>query len=217
MTAEPAFLPRPGQVGYTHIRYAPVLNAVVVCVGKVLLLQRSSGMRSSSTAPRRRARRPLHRARAQLTDLCSGYRGGSAEVDLDQPTNGDSRGRAYRSRSRTVRHKVGGISRLPDAAAGRRLVPSAGPAAAAFRWIICGIAPIVRTLTVQPGVKGSAQVPAPDRSGLARGDLATGLVRAASSPDDAADPVRAAHVLPAPPAPRAARPRGHRHVPTPSR
>jgi 8-oxo-dGTP pyrophosphatase MutT (NUDIX family) len=46
MTAEPAFVPRPGQVDYTHIRYAPVLNAVVVCRGKVLLLHRSSGMRS---------------------------------------------------------------------------------------------------------------------------------------------------------------------------
>jgi 8-oxo-dGTP diphosphatase len=46
MTAEPVFVPGPGQVDYTHIRYAPVLNAVVVCCGKVLLLQRSSGMRS---------------------------------------------------------------------------------------------------------------------------------------------------------------------------
>ena len=46
MTTESMFVPRPGQVDYTHIRYAPVLNAVVVCLGKVLLLQRSSGMRS---------------------------------------------------------------------------------------------------------------------------------------------------------------------------
>lgn len=46
MTTEPEFVPRPGQVDYAHIRYAPVLNAVVVCRGKVLLLQRSSGMRS---------------------------------------------------------------------------------------------------------------------------------------------------------------------------
>ena len=45
MTAEPEFVPRPRQVDYAHIRYAPVLNAVVVCRGKVLLLQRSSGMR----------------------------------------------------------------------------------------------------------------------------------------------------------------------------
>jgi 8-oxo-dGTP pyrophosphatase MutT (NUDIX family) len=46
MTAEPKFVARPGQVDYTHVRYAPVLNALVVCQGKVLLLQRSSGMRS---------------------------------------------------------------------------------------------------------------------------------------------------------------------------
>jgi hypothetical protein len=46
MTAEPMFVPRPGQVDYTHVRYAPVLNAVVVYRGRVLLLQRSSGMRS---------------------------------------------------------------------------------------------------------------------------------------------------------------------------
>ena len=46
MTAEPVFLPRQGQVDYTHIRYAPVLNAVVVSRGKVLLLQRGSGMRN---------------------------------------------------------------------------------------------------------------------------------------------------------------------------
>jgi hypothetical protein len=46
MREEPMFVPRPGQVDYTHIRYAPVLNAVVVCRGKVLLLQRSSGMHS---------------------------------------------------------------------------------------------------------------------------------------------------------------------------
>jgi DNA-binding MarR family transcriptional regulator/8-oxo-dGTP pyrophosphatase MutT (NUDIX family) len=44
--AEPPFTARPGQVDYTHVRYAPVLNAVVVCGGRVLLLQRSSGMRS---------------------------------------------------------------------------------------------------------------------------------------------------------------------------
>jgi 8-oxo-dGTP pyrophosphatase MutT (NUDIX family) len=43
---EPVFVRRPGQVDYTRIRYAPVLNAVVLCLGKVLLLQRSSGMRS---------------------------------------------------------------------------------------------------------------------------------------------------------------------------
>ena len=46
MTAEPVFVPKPGQVDYTHMRYAPVLNAVVLCRGKVLLLQRGSGMRN---------------------------------------------------------------------------------------------------------------------------------------------------------------------------
>jgi len=46
MTAEPMFIPRPGQVDYTHIRYAPVLNAVVVYLGKALLPQRSNDMRS---------------------------------------------------------------------------------------------------------------------------------------------------------------------------
>jgi 8-oxo-dGTP pyrophosphatase MutT (NUDIX family) len=46
MTTEPVFVPRSGQIDYTRIRYAPVLNAVVVCRGKVLLLQRSCGMRS---------------------------------------------------------------------------------------------------------------------------------------------------------------------------
>jgi 8-oxo-dGTP pyrophosphatase MutT (NUDIX family) len=46
MTMEPDFAAGPGQVDYTHIRYAPVLNAVVVCRGRTLLLQRSSGMGS---------------------------------------------------------------------------------------------------------------------------------------------------------------------------
>jgi 8-oxo-dGTP pyrophosphatase MutT (NUDIX family) len=46
MTTEPVIVPRLGQVDYTHVRYAPVLSAVVVCMGKVLLLQRSRGVRS---------------------------------------------------------------------------------------------------------------------------------------------------------------------------
>jgi hypothetical protein len=46
MTAEPMFIPRPSQVDYTHIRYAPVLNAVVVYLGKALLPQRNNAMRS---------------------------------------------------------------------------------------------------------------------------------------------------------------------------
>jgi hypothetical protein len=55
MTVDPVFVRRPGQVDYTHIRYAPALNALVVCLGKVLLQQRSSGMaacrRVCSTMP----------------------------------------------------------------------------------------------------------------------------------------------------------------------
>jgi hypothetical protein len=42
VAVEPVFVRRPGQVDYTHIRYAPALNALVVCLGKVLLQQRSS-------------------------------------------------------------------------------------------------------------------------------------------------------------------------------
>ena len=43
--AQPKFIPRPGQVDYTNIRYAPVVNTIVVHSGKVLLVQRSSEMR----------------------------------------------------------------------------------------------------------------------------------------------------------------------------
>lgn len=43
--AEPKFIPKPGQVDYTNIRYAPVVNTVVTRGGKVLLVQRSSSMR----------------------------------------------------------------------------------------------------------------------------------------------------------------------------
>jgi len=46
VTAEPDFVARPGQIDYTRVRYAPVLNAVVVNRGRTLLLQRSSGMRT---------------------------------------------------------------------------------------------------------------------------------------------------------------------------
>ena len=45
MAKEAKFIPRPGQTDYTHIRYAPVVNCVVVRAGKVLLVQRSNGMR----------------------------------------------------------------------------------------------------------------------------------------------------------------------------
>ncbi|SRR6266702_4409387 len=42
---EPKFTPKPGQTDYTHIRYAPVINCVVVRAGQILLVQRSAGMR----------------------------------------------------------------------------------------------------------------------------------------------------------------------------
>ena len=44
--AEPKFVPRPGQVDYTDIRYAPVINACIFNEGKLLLVQRSHGMRN---------------------------------------------------------------------------------------------------------------------------------------------------------------------------
>ncbi len=43
--AEPKFVPRKGQVDYTRIRYAPVVNTVVTHGGKFLLVQRSPDMR----------------------------------------------------------------------------------------------------------------------------------------------------------------------------
>ena len=43
--AEPKFVPKPNQVDYTNIRYAPVVNTVVMHDGKILLVQRSSDMR----------------------------------------------------------------------------------------------------------------------------------------------------------------------------
>jgi phosphomecalonate degydratase small subunit len=43
--AEPKFAPRPGQVDYTNIRYAPVINTVITQGGKVLLVQRAPDMR----------------------------------------------------------------------------------------------------------------------------------------------------------------------------
>lgn len=39
------FVPKPGQVDFTNIRWAPVLNCVVMHEGKVLLVQRSKSMR----------------------------------------------------------------------------------------------------------------------------------------------------------------------------
>jgi 8-oxo-dGTP pyrophosphatase MutT (NUDIX family) len=43
---EPTFVPRPGQTDYTHIRYAPVINACIFNDGQLLLVQRSTGMRN---------------------------------------------------------------------------------------------------------------------------------------------------------------------------
>jgi NADH pyrophosphatase NudC (nudix superfamily) len=43
--AEQRFIPKPGQVDYTHVRYAPVVNTVVTHEGKVLLVQRSPDIR----------------------------------------------------------------------------------------------------------------------------------------------------------------------------
>ena len=42
---EPAFVPKPGQVDYTKIRYCPVVNCVVRHGDEVLLQRRSPGMR----------------------------------------------------------------------------------------------------------------------------------------------------------------------------
>lgn len=38
------FVPKPGQVDYTNIRYAPVINTVVTDGKKILLVQRSADM-----------------------------------------------------------------------------------------------------------------------------------------------------------------------------
>lgn len=43
--SEPKFIPKPGQVDYTNIRYAPVVNVVVAKDQKILLVQRSAHMR----------------------------------------------------------------------------------------------------------------------------------------------------------------------------
>lgn len=39
--SEPKFIPKPGQTDFTNIRYAPVINALVVHGGKILLVKRS--------------------------------------------------------------------------------------------------------------------------------------------------------------------------------
>lgn len=43
--SEQKFEPKPGQVDYTSIRWAPVVNCVLECEGKILLVKRNGGMR----------------------------------------------------------------------------------------------------------------------------------------------------------------------------
>jgi 8-oxo-dGTP diphosphatase len=43
--SEPKFIPKPGQVDYTNIRYAPVLDVTVTYGGKILLAKRSTDRR----------------------------------------------------------------------------------------------------------------------------------------------------------------------------
>lgn len=43
--AEPTFVPKPGQVDFTHIRYAPVLNVIVVHNGNVLMVRRAPDLK----------------------------------------------------------------------------------------------------------------------------------------------------------------------------
>jgi isopentenyldiphosphate isomerase len=42
---EPKFVPKPGQVDYTNVRWVPVINCVVRHNGKVLLVKRSKKLR----------------------------------------------------------------------------------------------------------------------------------------------------------------------------
>lgn len=42
---QPQFVPKPGQVDYTNIRYAPTVNIVVTFKGKIFCVKRSSDMR----------------------------------------------------------------------------------------------------------------------------------------------------------------------------
>lgn len=43
--AEPAFVPKPGQVDYTNIRYAPCIKVIPVHDGKILLAKRTEDRR----------------------------------------------------------------------------------------------------------------------------------------------------------------------------
>ncbi len=42
---EKKFIPKPGQVDFTNIRFAPVINCVVMFENKILLVKRSQGLR----------------------------------------------------------------------------------------------------------------------------------------------------------------------------
>ena len=42
---EPKFTPKLGQIDYTNVRYAPVINVLVTYHGKILMVQRSSELR----------------------------------------------------------------------------------------------------------------------------------------------------------------------------
>lgn len=42
---EPEFIPKPGQIDFTNVRRAPVINCVVRYNGKILIVQRSAGMK----------------------------------------------------------------------------------------------------------------------------------------------------------------------------
>lgn len=45
MKKQPKFKPKPGQVDFTDVRYCPVINCVVKYGRKILVVQRSAGMR----------------------------------------------------------------------------------------------------------------------------------------------------------------------------
>lgn len=45
MASEPKFTPKAGQIDYTHARWAPVVNCVVVHGGKLLIVERNKRMR----------------------------------------------------------------------------------------------------------------------------------------------------------------------------
>lgn len=42
---KPKFIPKPGQIDYTDIRYAPVIACAIQCGDRILILRRSSNMK----------------------------------------------------------------------------------------------------------------------------------------------------------------------------